>query len=148
MRTTSNRLSAVFADEVCLGSAWTPVTANDGKRETERAWCAYLNSTMGLVGFLSSRSKSLDYAKFSIAQLRALPTPCVSDLDCDPLVKAYASLSKQKLASFRDMADCPARTALDHAAADATGMDYAVIEDWRQRLAAEPTVSGRAWGTR
>ena len=145
IRTNLSHVSAVFLDQPAVGSAWTPVTAHAKFSPTTlRAWCAWLNSTPGLLGFLHRRGRTLTYSDFMPNKLQSMPCPDPSKADLKDLDKVFMSLRKRELLPWPNMDKCAVRAVLDDAAADAAGLDRKVVRDWRERLALEPSIKG-AW---
>lgn len=145
LRTTVVHVSAVLLDQPALGSAWTPVRPRKTSRKpllVQQAWCAWLNSTPGVLAFMHRRGRTLTYPNFMPNKLQSLPCPDPSKADLEPLAKAYQAFREQPLLPWRRMNECPVRAALDDAAADATGLDRHKVADWRRRLSQEPTIRG------
>ncbi len=117
------------------------MVATGPNREIEKGICAWWNSTPGRLLLLARRSKTLDYPSWSKTHLQSVPLPHPDRLA--PLTVAWEAHQDAKLLPLRDGDSCPVRLALDEAAAAAIGEDTAVIADWRRRLAAEPTISGK-----
>ena len=141
------RTPAVWTDERALGSAWTPVNSQDRDAEThEKAWAAWLNSTPGILCLLARRAKKLTYPQFPLASLRTLPCPDPALVDVRALVDAFQRLQDAELQALPTMANDPARAELDAAAATVLGLSPDTLAQWRQRLAAEPTVTNERAG--
>ena len=82
MRLNLTQTPAVFSDESILGSAFVPVIpASQNKELFCKAWCVWLNSTLGIVAFLNTRQKKLTYPNFSLDGLRSLPVPNPDNCD-------------------------------------------------------------------
>lgn len=141
LRTDTVRVTACHADQPLLGSAWIPVRPIDQNPEFERALCAWWNSTPGVLTLLHSRSKALDYARYSLDALRALLVPDPKRTAIEPLTEAFDSCRSKSLLPWPRMHECPTRAMLDQAAAKVLRIDGRTIADWRQRIAREPTVS-------
>ena len=76
MRLNLTQTPAIYSDMPILGSAFIPILPNNGnKEEICKAWCAWLNSTFGILCFLNIRQKNLSYPHFSLDGLRSLPVP-------------------------------------------------------------------------
>ena len=142
LRTNTVRVSACYASEPVLGSAWIPVTPISPDPAFEHALCAWWNSTPGILTFLNSRAKALDYARFSLDSLRSLLVPDPSRVDIAALAEAFAVTRAKELNSWAQMHDCSTRAAIDQAAARVLRIDGRTVADWRRRIACEPTVSG------
>ena len=146
LNTTGARVAAVLLDLPALGSAWTPasprVEVTDGSLLVGQAWCAWFNSTPGLLGFLHRRGRKLTYADFMPNKLNSLPCPDPSQINLAPLASAYEELRDDPLQPWPRMDKCHVRAALDDAAAEAVGLNRETVSDWRRRLVREPTIGG------
>ena len=140
------RVAAIHLERPALGQPFIPVTplaeVSDPARVL-RAWCAYLNSTPAVLSWLNRRQKKLTYASYSLDQLRSIPVPDPKNVDLRPLVDTFQELSDAEMLPWSKMDQCPVRAALDDAVARVVGLDSAEIEEWRERIAKEPTVSGQ-----
>ena len=140
------RVAAIHLEEPALGQPFIPVTPLDEVSDPARvlqAWCAYLNSTPAALSWLNRRQKKLTYASYSLDQLRSIPVPDPQNVDLRPLVDAFQELGDAELLPWPKMHQCAVRAALDDAVARVVGLDSAEIEEWRERIAKEPTVSGQ-----
>ena len=146
IRGSKVRVTAIHLPSPALGQPFIPVTPNSdvpSPATTLQAWCAYLNSTPAVVSFLNRRQKTLDYSSYSLDQLRSIPVPDPNKVDLGPLVEAFHRLGDSELLPWPRMNECAARAELDDAVAKILDLDSAEIEDWRKRIAKEPTVSGK-----
>ncbi len=143
LRTNTVRVSACYAPQPLLGSAWIPVRPISPNPAFEHALCGWWNSTPGVLTLLHCRAKALDYPRFALASLRALLVPDPNRVDIAPLVDAFAATRAEALRPWPQMHGCPNRAILDQAAAQVLRIDGRVIADWRKRIASEPTVSGK-----
>ena len=110
----------------------------------QKAWCAFLNSTPGVVLFLNRRSKTLTYPAYSLDQLRALPCPDPRTTDASALADAFDRLQDQELRPWPEMDRCPVRAELDAVVGRVVGLGPDQIAEWRRKLVLEPTISNRA----
>ena len=146
LRTNTIRIGAQIVPEPAFGSAWTTLLPNKmvaKPNETMRAWCAYLNSTAGVLSYLHRRSQTLSYCRYRPAQLHTIPLPDPAKCDLTPLVSVYRRLRSKDLEPWPRMNQCPVRVELDRAAADVLGVDPALLADWRERIVREPTISNK-----
>ena len=143
LRTNTVRVSACYAPQPLLGSAWIPVRPISPNPAFEHALCGWWNSTPGVLTLLHCRAKALDYPRFALASLRALLVPDPNRVDIAPLADAFAATRAEALRPWPQMDDCPNRAILDQAAAQVLRIDGRVIAGWRKRIANEPTVSGK-----
>lgn len=140
------RVSSIHLPQAALGQPFVPITPLPIIRTpaaTLKAWCAYLNSTPAVVSFMNRRQKKLTYADYSLDQLRSMPVPDPAKCDLTPLVSAYDRLGHSELEPWPLMTRCPVRAALDRAVADVLAIDAALLADWRERIASEPTISNK-----
>ena len=147
LRTTVAKVTAVLLDAPAVGSAWTPASPRTGLTEDVvfvlQAWCAWLNSTPGLLGFLHRRGRTLDYADFMPNKLNSLPCPDPSQIDLAALASAYEDLCEDPLQPWPSMDKCSVRASLDDAVAETVGLHRETVAEWRCRLVREPTIGGR-----
>lgn len=144
IRAQTIRTAAVLLPSPALGHAWVPITPKPSIKKSvavQKAWCAYLNSTLGAISLLNRRQKTLDYADYSLEQLRQIPCPDPTKANLQPLVEAFDTLQDKELLPWPRMDQCPIRAKLDEAAAMVAGIDIDTIADWRKRLVQEPTIS-------
>ena len=143
MRLNLTQTPAVFSKEPVLGSAFIPVipTGGDGERIC-KAWCVWLNSTFGIVGFLNSRQRNLTYPNFSLDGLRSLPVPQPGDCDMPALAAVYDQCADTALRPLPEIHNDVVRHSLDDAVLMAVpGLDGIDVARWRQSIALEPTVN-------
>ena len=143
LRTNTVRVSACYAPDPLLGSAWVPVRPQQPSPAYEQALCAWWNSTPGILTLLNIRAKALDYARFALDALRSLLVPDPGLVDIAPLVDAFSATRSKQLQPWPRMKDCSVRAALDQAAAQVLRIDGRKITDWRKRIVEEPTVSNK-----
>ena len=144
--TSTIRTTAQIVPQRCFGSAWTALLPNSRIRqpmETMQAWCAWLNSTPGVLSYLHRRARKLTYGRYRPAQIHSLPLPDPGEVDVAPLVSAYGRLRSKDFEPWPRMNQCPVRAELDRAAADVLGVDPALLADWRERIVREPTISNK-----
>ena len=146
VRTSTARTASIFASEPVLGSSWSPITpssevGDDG--DVMKAWCAYLNSSIGTLFFLLIRDHTLTYSRYNPGKLRSLLVPHPGICDIQPLLRAYDDLQDKELKPWPAMDTDPNRCRLDDAVAEVLDLDMQEVSEWRQRIVAEPFVSGR-----
>ena len=137
--TISGRLTALWTPSPSVGSGWVPISVGDENQG--KALAAWWNSTPVRLMLLNQRSKKLTYPTWAIAQLRQIRIPKPDNPAWDPLRTAFDQVSNVELLPMRQAEECHARQVIDEAAAMVLGVDLDVLADWRQRLAAEPTIS-------
>ena len=146
MRLNLAATPAVWSDEPILGSAFIPVTPHNGNGERDlcKAWCAWLDSSAGVLAFLDIRQKNLTYPHFSLDGLRTLPVPHPDHCDITALAAAFGRLADSPLRALPAMDRDDTRRVLDEAVADAVpDVDAAWLADLRRRIPLEPTVNNR-----
>ena len=148
----TTRVLSVRLDLPGLGSAWVPCridTALDTTENWEKALCAYLNSSVGILAVLGDRSnKKPTYPNFSLDDLRRLPVPDFAAIGQEAvtgLAAAYDQYADAVLLPLPQLNDCPARIALDTAVIDALGLDAEEVGSIRRQLAMEPSVTGQRY---
>ena len=142
-RLNLNRTPAVYSKTRLLGSAFVPVTPNaNNKQELCKAWCVWLNSTLGVLSFLNIRQKQLTYPQFALDSLRSLPVPHPDRCDVNLLAQTFDKYANAKLNAFPDICDDTVRHALDEAVVRAvSGIDLKMIERCRTAISREPSVT-------
>ena len=153
MRLNTGRALSVLLDTPALGSAWMPCRPKPTQRqptEWERALCVYLNSSVGILSVLGSRSNKIpSYPRFSIDDMRNLIVPDFPSLDdaaLAHLAAAYAAHAEATLLPLPQMNECSTRQALDQAVCTALDLDPETVATIRRQLAAEPSVTGKRYG--
>ena len=141
------RVSACYAPQPLLGSAWIPVSPTSPNPAFEHALCAWWNSTPGILTLCSIAEPS----HWTTRDLRSIPyepylIPDPNLIDVTPLADAFTETRAKTLQPWPQMHDCPNRAILDQAAAQVLRVDGRTIADWRKRIAREPTVSGKLKG--
>ena len=143
------RVAAIQLERPALGQSFIPVTPLDVVSDPAKAlqaWCAYLNSTPAALSWLNRRQKKLTYASYSLDQLRSIPVPNPKSVDLRPLLDAFQELGEAEMLPWPKMHKCAVRAELDDAVAKVLDLDTAEVKEWRERIAKEPTVSGKAAG--
>lgn len=152
MRLNTVRTLGVRLETPVLGGAWTPCKLkSSGKSDAlaEKSWCAYINSSVGILAMLGNRSnKALSYPQFSLDDLRKLIVPNFAAIGkgaAERLAAAYDALAEQALLPLPQMDACPVRRGLDDAVCAALGVDGERVATIRRNLAAEPSVTGKRY---
>ena len=138
--TVAGRLTGLWAAEPSFGW-WMPV-AIPSKAEGQ-ALAAWFNSTPVRMMLLNRRARKLTYPVWQVAHWREIRVPKLGNPAWDDLTAAYREVCETAIQRMQNP-DCPVRCRIDNAAAAALGRDPDELADWRRRIAAEPTVSGRA----
>lgn len=148
LRLNTMRVLAVRAEWPTVGSAWVPVRPSDASETTEKALCAWFNSTLGLLGAYGRRTlKAFSYPRFALEDQRSFPTPLLDEAQAAALADAYDRLAEQTLAPLPAMNNCKTRSSLDDVVTavlgDSLGVDREEVRRLRSLLAAEPAVSSK-----
>ena len=153
MRLNTVRTLCARLDMPALGSLWVPcrfTIAEPGKDVLEKALCAYLNSSVGILSLLGNRTNKIpSYPHFSLDDLRKLMAPDFGAIGGDAasaLASAYDAHAGDALLPLPEMEADPARRALDAAVVSALGLDGELVGMVRRSLAMEPSVRGRRYG--
>ena len=108
VRVTTTRLNSPV-----VGSAWVPCNLGAPKNlleNSEKALCAFLNSSVGLLSILGDRTnKKPTYPNLSIDDLRKLPVPdfqAIGDGAIWMLAMAFDSLAEEQLRPLPEMDMC------------------------------------------
>ena len=151
IRLNTGRALPCWLDTPALGSAWMPCRPKPTQRQAEQweqALCVYLNSSVGVLSLLGSRSNKIpSYPRFSLDDMRNLIVPdFTSDDDAVArLAAAYDAYAEDVLLPLPQMDECATRKALDKAVCAALGIDSETVATIRRQLAAEPSVTGKRY---
>ena len=152
VRLNTVRIVSVRMDNPVVGSAWIPCRLHAiglDKTSLEKAHCAYLNSSLGVLALLGNRTNKIpSYPQFSLDDLRKLVVPDLDTIGPDAiatLAAAYDAHANDVVLSLPLMDDCPFRRALDQAVKDALNLDGEMVANIRRTLAAEPSVTGQRY---
>ena len=135
---------AVLVDEPILGSAFVPVlpVGQMDAQQAPKAWCAWLNSTFGILAYLNLRQKNLTYPHFSLDGLRSLPVPRPGSCDLPGLAAAFDQLADQALRPLPGIHSDPVRKSLDDAVIKAVpGLLEGAAPRLRRAISLEPSVT-------
>lgn len=143
---TSRRLASLISVPV-QGANYQPVRLKKDTNARAKSLVLWLNSTLGTL-MIATYSVYCQGAKVMLSQqaARHLPVLNLDKLDApqlNALAKVFDKIAKQKLRPLPEMADDPARIAIDDALAkvlNLRGFDFA---DLRRALAAEPIITGK-----
>ncbi len=148
-RLNTVRTVSVRLDQRALGSAWVPCKPYSQDVSIEKAICAYLNSTVGILAILGNRSiKHLSYSRFSMNDLRRIPVPDFAKMDeakMKMMAAAYDDLCDSILLPLPQMNECETRKTLDQAVVAALGIDEELAAAIRRELTREPSITGRRY---
>ena len=115
----------------------------------EKATCAYLNSTVGIVALLGDRSNKIpSYPQFSLDDLRRIPVPdfdALSETRIMQLATAYDTLCNFTLLPLPQIMADETRQALDRVVIDALDIVPEVVANIRRELSREPSITGKPY---
>jgi hypothetical protein len=138
-------LVAVRVSEKVLSNVWWTVALQRDIATTERekALIVWLNSTPGLLVFLSSRVETrgawIDFKKANLKYLPVLDIASLSSTTTNKLASVYDDVGKDSLLSFPNIMTDPVRASIDQHIAQVLGWpDFSVL---RKLLSKEPVVS-------
>ena len=149
------RVITVCVGNPALGSAWTPCRPSPSKVDpslVKSAFCAYLNSSIGVLALLGNRSnKKPTYPNISIDDLRKLVVPhfaAIGHTGLCELAAAYDAHAEDVLLPLPEMDSDPIRRELDAAVVSALGLDQETVATIRRNLSLEPSVTGKRYAGR
>ncbi len=141
--TTSSRLLAIYSKTPAISSAYFGMKLQS--IELEKVFAAFLNSSFGVIQMLNRRTRKLTYPNYEVGHLKTLKLPDPNKADLAPLLAAFEKVKDTPLQRLAHCAEDPARKILDHAAANALGVDPAITDQWREWLSQEPTITNRPY---
>lgn len=153
-RLNTVRCMSVRLSQKTVGSLWVPCRFLKRHLDVElleKATCAYLNSTVGILAILGDRTNKIpSYPHFSLDDLRRVPVPDFNLLDegqVTALATAYDTLCNFELLPLPQMEECETRKALDRTVTSALGVAPEIVASIRRELTREPSVTGKPYET-
>ena len=143
LRLNTTRVLAICADRPVLSNVWYPVKTEN--TDYDQALALWLNSSPGILTRLANRTstegawvamKKGELAKLPVLDVRALPPAQLTALS-----SLYHQLAGQEFQRLPEMAECPARAALDDGLSAILSLPD--LRPLRRMLASEPVVSNR-----
>ena len=151
-RLNTVRCTSVRLDQKTVGSLWVPCRFLKESLDIvllEKATCAYLNSTVGILAVLGDRTNKIpSYPHFSLDDLRRIPVPDFNALDesqVTALATAYDTMCDSILLPLPLINECDTRMALDDVIISALGINAEVVATIRRELSREPSVTGKPY---
>ncbi len=151
-RLNTLRCASVRLNESALGSLWIPCQFHSHKYAEEfleKAACAYLNSTLGLLAILGDRSNKIpSYPHFSMYDLRRVIMPdfdAMSASQVTALATAFDTLCNFTLLPLPQIMQDETRAALDRVVTDALDIMPEVVANIRRELSREPSITGKPY---
>ena len=147
------RATSVVLSRPAVSSAWYPLTLSIGngsqRHSIEKALCLYLNSSVGILSLLGVRDfRILNFPRFSQDSIGRLSVPDLMKLPEKTITKmavAFDEHAKSELLHLRDMQQDDTRRAIDDAVAAVLGIPQADMEEIRELLPREPSISGQRY---
>lgn len=144
-RLNTVRVNAVRVERPALGSLWVPARFGASNKKSEgqhqRAYCAYLNSTLGWISMIGVASpKLLSRLDLSMFAMRQIPMPELDERQVGKLARVYEGCKTTEFGLLREANSDTLREKLDRAIAETLGIDVELILTARQELANEPSV--------
>ena len=140
LNTVSGRLTGLWTPEPSFGW-WVPVSVDNEDRA--KALAVWWNTTPARLMLLNRRGKTLTYPTWQVAHLREIRIPRPDNPAWNALREAFDQVCDMELLPMRQAEECGVRRTIDEAAAQVLGVEPETLSDWRQRLAAEPTISNQ-----
>ena len=158
-RLNTVRVVSVRLPHRVLGSAWVPCkpileahpdeSIAELEKLMDRAICAYLNSTVGILAMIGNRSiRDLSYSQFSMDDLKRIPMPNFKGMQLHQVAKlaaAYDALCDFTLLPLPQIMQDETRLALDRAVVSALDIDPEIVASIRRELAREPSITGKPY---
>ena len=140
----TQRVVAVRLSEPALSNVWWPLSVRDLSEEAEKALALWMNSTLGLLGLLSSRVPTrgpwVQFKKPILEDLLVLDVRRLTDTQLHDLASAYDSLANSEMLPLPTMGRDPVRALIDDRLGGTLGIPSLSV--LRQALGREPIVSG------
>ena len=145
-RLNTARVNSVRVEAPSLGSLWVPVRfkslSGESAEDSERALCAFLNSTLGWISMIAVASpKVLSRPAISLDALRRVIVPSLNESTRTKLAALYDKYADSPMQALRHAADDPTRAALDVDIASVLELDHELVANARRELANEPSVA-------
>ena len=152
IRFNTDRTVSVRLDDRVAASAWIvckPALPEIHADILEKAICVYLNSSLGILTLLDTRSsKTLSYVYFSLGDIKSLLVPDFATLGegvASKLAEAYDQHSDSVMLPLPQMDKCPVRRELDRAVGKALGVEEETVAGIRRQLSLEPSITGERY---
>lgn len=144
-RLNTLRVIAGWSHDPILGSNWIPVRARQGlgisRDKWEKAMCVWLNSTPGIVNFLSVASpKVLSRPDLNLAPCREMLVLDIDEKQAASLADIFDRHLGTELQGLADISSDPVRLALDDAVSTFLAIPPEIVSGARSELRNEPSV--------
>ena len=135
-------LTAILLEQPSFGIGWRPVIVESDERAAELA--LWWNTTAARILLLSRRGKLLTYPKWSTEHLLTMPVPDAHHNPSDKAVaKTLARLKGRQLRPINARRHDTTARELDRLFLESLGTSARETAEWRELLAAEPTLTRR-----
>ena len=139
----TTRVVAMWSEASVLSNVWWPIRVEDAP--TEKALAVWLNSSLGLLTFLSQRTSTrggwVAMKKADLEELPVLDIRRLSPVQREGLSDLFDQLADAEFERLPGMAHCPARRSLDDGVSKILGLPD--LSKLRDLLASEPVVSNQ-----
>ena len=139
----TTRTIAMRTDRPVLSNVWWPVRTEN--RDWEKALTLWLNSSLGILTLLANRTSTrgawVAVKKTDLVVLPVLDVRALTAGQLQGLVDLFDLVEKMEFERLPQMADCPARRALDDGLSSILGLPD--LSGLRELLATEPVVSDK-----
>ena len=143
LRLNTARITAMWVDRAVLSNVWWPFKAEN--RDSEKALALWINSSLGVLTLLANRTSTEGaWAALKKGDLQKLPVLDVRALTAEQtqgLIDLFDHIAGMEFARLPEMAECPARRALDNGLSAVLGLPD--LSKLRELLATEPVVSNK-----
>ena len=138
--TTINSIAALWSETASVGNGFVPLSIENESQG--KALVAWWNSTPTMLMLLNLRSKTFNYPKWSLAQLRSIKIPKPEHPAWVELTDVFERHKNTALLPLKQAEQCGVRKSIDKVAAKILDVSEDTIRDWRRLLSEEPTVTG------
>ena len=137
----TTRMVSMHCNQPVLSNVWWSIRNGDLRRD--RALCAYLNSSVGILGLMATRNTTragwVTLKKADLQRLPVLDVRALSEEQLDALSELFDEISEMEFDRLPAMEHDPARAALDDGMSRILNLpDLAPL---RRLIATEPVVS-------
>ncbi len=143
LRLNTARVVSMCIEMPVLSNVWWPVKTT--KHDLDKALCAYLNSSVGILALLATRNTTMgNWVKLKKADLKEMPVLDVRAISASQLRRLsnlFDDMEEEEFEPLPAMAYCPARKRLDDGISEILGLPD--LGNLRRLLASEPVVSNR-----
>lgn len=140
----TSRVCGVLLDDPALANTMWPIKLHSGTRDDYRLLTLWMNSTLGLLGWVSSAEETrgpwLSIKKNKLLLMPVLDIAALSATSRQALLTCWDAVSGKSLLAIGKCGDDPVRAIIDGAFASALGVPVDGMESTRRIFSAEPRV--------